>query len=94
MGWLIRVGRAGFGETEPDRFEGFEQGMNAGVTTSSNCNVTSTSGHTFAQLSFIPQGNPNAGRTTFPAKARAEGGNASLDAERVWQHVLSKLVGV
>ena len=94
MSWLIRVGKAGFAQAETDRFEGFEQGMNADVTTYSNCKVTSNSGHTFAQLSFIPQGNPNAGKTTFRAKYQADGANAALDAERVWQHVLSKLVGV
>ncbi len=49
MGWMIRVGRAGF-----------ERGTNAGVTTSFQCLVTSGSCHAAAQLMVTP----NAGRTT------------------------------
>jgi hypothetical protein len=64
-----------------DFITGFEPGMNAGVTTYPNCSVTSNSGHVLVQLRFLPQGSPNADKTTFPAKPA------------VWQHVLSILVG-
>ncbi len=74
MGWNIRVGSAGF-----------EQAMNAGVTTT-KCLVTSNNRHTRAQLSL----SPNAGRTTS-GKA---GSNPACHTEQVWQNVLSILVGV
>ncbi len=74
MSWNIRVGSAGF-----------EQAMNAGVTTS-KCLVTSNNCHTLAQLSL----SPNAGRITS-GKA---GSNPVCHAEQVWQNVLSNLVGV
>ena len=49
MGWVIRVGSAGF-----------ERGTNAGVITSFQCLVTSNSCRTAAQVTVFP----NAGRTT------------------------------
>ena len=75
MSWLIRVGSTGF-----------ERGMNAGVTTSINCSVTSTPCHTVAQLRCAP----NAGKTTLGLA----GSNPACQAEEVWQNVLSSLVGI
>jgi hypothetical protein len=75
MSWLIRVGSTGF-----------ERGMNAGVTTSLNCSVTSTPCHTVAQWSVSPN---TAGTTLDKA-----GSNPARQAEKVWRNVLATLVGV
>jgi hypothetical protein len=96
MNWVIRVGQVGqakkansaatattiaaAGRLESN-FTGFEPGMNADVTTSQRCSVTSNSGHVLVQLHFLPQGSPNADKTPSMAKLV------------VWQQVLSTLVG-
>lgn len=49
MGWMIRVGKSGFG-----------RGMNADVITYPKCWITSESCHTVVQLSL----SPNAGKST------------------------------
>lgn len=64
MSWLIRVGKLAGPQctAKPAApvlalFEfatGFEPGMNAGVTTYSNCLVTSNSGHVSVQLIWFP----------------------------------------
>ena len=63
--------------------KGFEGGMNAGVTTPRI--VTSSTRHAVPQWSFTP----NAGRTTLDQA----GSNPAWQTRRVWQNVLSTLVG-
>ncbi|WP_147375672.1 hypothetical protein [Noviherbaspirillum cavernae] len=75
MGWVIRIGRTGF-----------ERGANAGVITSFQCFVTSSSCHAVAQVMVTP----NAGRTT----SEKAGSMPACHAEQVWQNVLSTLVGM
>ncbi|MBC3809228.1 hypothetical protein H8K52_17960 [Undibacterium seohonense] len=64
------------------RSASFEQSVNAGVITSLKCSITSTPCHTIAQLDVVPRGSGrNAGKKSYS------------QAEQVWQHVLSDLVG-
>ena len=79
MGWVIRVGKIGFAR---DIETGLMADAGAALTHETNCIVTSSPLHTFAQLSFMP-------RTT----AR-QGPQAPNQAEKVWQNVLNKLLEV
>jgi hypothetical protein len=84
MSWLIKVGEVG--GVKRIGSKSFERGINADVTTSTNCSVTSNPCHTIVQLSCYP----NAVKTTLD-KA---GSNPACLTEKVWQNVLASLVGV
>ena len=80
MGWIIQSGRLG----KAGNKAGFGTAVNAVVITSNS--ITTNSRHTLAYLSFTP----NADKITLGNA----GSNPVWQAEKVWQNVLSTLVGI
>ncbi len=79
MGWVIRVGKIGFAR---DIENGLKADAGMALVHETNCIITSSPLHTFAQLSFMPRS------TARP------GAQAPNQAEKVWQNVLNKLLDV
>jgi len=78
MGWIVRISS-----------KGFERNMNAGVTTSQNCKVTTITCHIVSPL--------NRGQTMAPAATpgyTAAASSATWRNEQVCQRVLSALAGL